>query len=252
MTATTNVWTETFRVRSYEINPRGEVSIRTLCSYLQEAAANHAQALGVSVERLEPEGKAWVLTRLHIKIDDYPEWQEQITVETWPSGQDGLYATREFLLRDDKDKVFAWASSAWLILDMESKRPIRIPDYVKNIALPDRERSIDDMFVKLQPPAHPRHERHFNVRYCDLDINQHVNNVCYAEWILESVPEKILRHYRLTELQLQFRAETTYGETIRADTQQMQQGAEAIFDHALVSEESDITVALARTCWISD
>ncbi|HRT70299.1 MAG TPA: thioesterase, partial [Syntrophales bacterium] len=46
------IWTEGHKVRSYEADPHGNITVLSLYNYLQEAAANHARALGVSIHEI--------------------------------------------------------------------------------------------------------------------------------------------------------------------------------------------------------
>ena len=55
-----------------------------------------------------------------------------------------------------------------------------------------------------------------SVRRSDLDMNQHVNNVVYTEWLLESVPEHYWSDYQLKELILEFRNECHLGDNVDA------------------------------------
>ena len=64
-----NIWKETYGIRSYEVNAEGRLSVLTLFNLLQDAASNHADALGVSVRHLQAENLTWVLSRLHLTID---------------------------------------------------------------------------------------------------------------------------------------------------------------------------------------
>ena len=50
----------------------------------------------------------------------------------------------------------------------------------------------------------------------DLDPNRHVNNTVYAGWAMESVPAEIADHCRATRLEIAFRSEALYGDTIRS------------------------------------
>ena len=77
------VWEETFRTRAYEVDAGGAASPLTLCNWLQEAAGNHANALGWSVDALAPKGLTWVLSRLHLEIGRLPAWKEVVRVATW-------------------------------------------------------------------------------------------------------------------------------------------------------------------------
>ena len=83
-------------------------------------------ALGVSGRRLRANDRAWVLAHLSMEIEQLPDWEVEVVVETWPSGLEGLHATREFVLRADGAPVLR-ASSAWLVFDLEKRRPARPP-----------------------------------------------------------------------------------------------------------------------------
>ena len=64
-----------------------------LCVYLQEVAGHHADALGVSMRRLQADDRVWVLSHLHLEIGHPPLRDETVTIETWPLRLEGLYAT---------------------------------------------------------------------------------------------------------------------------------------------------------------
>jgi acyl-ACP thioesterase len=243
------LWTQPFRVRAYETDPHGTLTIQSLCDYLQEAAGNHAEALNVSVDRLEPLGLAWVLSRLRVEVTAYPRWRESAQVLTWPSGEDRLFATREFLVQAEDGTTLARASSAWLLMNVKRKRPVRLPDFIQALALPDRPAPFPEAPHPLEPPSGFDHERRFRIRYSDLDLNAHVNNARYVEWIAESVPDDVMHQYQMTALQIQYRAETRYGASIRSGCQRIADENALAFTHHLLRADSDTSVALARTRW---
>ena len=86
------VWTESFRVRAYEVDVTGRASVPALANWLQETAGNHATALGWAVNALQAKGRTWVLARLHLCLGHAPAWREDVRVTTWPSGVLRLYA----------------------------------------------------------------------------------------------------------------------------------------------------------------
>ena len=64
----------------------------------------------------------------------------------------------------------------------------------------------------------------FEVRNSDIDLNHHVNNVKYAQWILDALPIEILRTgANLVGYEVNFLAEAKIGDQIK-----IQIGAEEI------------------------
>lgn len=243
-----SVWSEATTVRSHEITPHGTASVPALATYLQEAAGHHAEALGVSFQRLQANEQAWVLVHLHVEIERLPNWEEEVVIETWPSGIDRLYATREFLLRGDDGPV-ARATSAWLVFDTERRRPARLPERLHSIESPDRAPVLAHDWDDLPHPEHVDHTRSFEVRYHDLDVNRHVNNVRVLEWALETLPADIHESYRCAGVALQFVAETRPGDTVRGTVQVDEEESTLHARHALQHATDDRTLAVAATEW---
>lgn len=246
---TAGIWTESFPVRSYDVTPHGTASILALCEYIQDAAGHHAASLGLSMQDLLADGRAWVLARLRLEVDRLPDWDAEVVVETWPSGLERLFATREIVLHDD-DGTFARGTSAWLVIDTERRRPMRPPAMLKNLQTPDRSAPFSHDMTTLPGPDAVDHERTFAVRYHDLDLNRHVNNVRYVEWALETLPPAVHDAYRCAGLELQFRAETTLGDPVRAVAQTEADGDALRVRHRLDHADDGHTLALATTQWV--
>jgi len=244
---TADTWTETVRIPSYHVTPQGTASVLALADYFQEAAGHHAAELGVSMQDLLAEDRAWVLAHLRLEIDRLPDWNETITLETWPSGLERLFATREVVFRDGEGDAIAQGTSAWLVIDTERRRPVRPPSILYDIETPDRPVPLDADLDDLPTPERADRTQDFSVRYHDLDLNRHVNNVRYLEWALETLPPSVLDERRCTGLALQFEAEATYGDPIEV-TAQIDDGSLRV-RHRLAHADTDRTLARAVTTW---
>jgi acyl-ACP thioesterase len=244
------VWRETFRVRAYEIDPRGRVSLPNVCNYLQEVAGNHATALGWSVDQLLERGLTWVLSRLHVRLARFPAWREELAVTTWPAGVERVFAVREFELAGADGAAIGAATTGWLLLGSGGRRPLRPPAEIEEIARGAPPRVIPDRFGKLPEIAGDAAEKAFDVRFADLDINQHANNVSVILWLLEGVPEEVLLACRPHEMEVEFRAEGRLGD--RVLSQVAADPGERQFLHRLVRAGDGREMARARTLWVSD
>lgn len=172
-----------FKVRSYEIDSRGNATISSICNYFQEAAGLHAKHLHFDISDLLESGMTWILYKMHIKMNQFPERWQDVTVVTWPSSGDGLRAFRDYELRDESGNVLGAALSQWMILNTETKRPVRLPDEILNMGLETDHHvmEIDKSPVKILD--HEGAEFITKVGNFDLDMNNHVNNVKYIDWV---------------------------------------------------------------------
>ena len=182
-----------FTVRSYEAGIANHVTLPTLCNYMQEAAGIRAARLGWGIQALQSEGLTWMLSRLRVSVQRYVPWGETITVRTWPSGVKGrLIAKRCFLGLDEKGAELFRASSEWLYVDMAAQKIAKLPETFADLVpagTPDFELpDIGGKFVRL-PSVDGSVE--ILTRHSDLDFNDHVNNVHYVEWMLESEKCKV-------------------------------------------------------------
>lgn len=206
---------EQFKIRSSEIDFEQKATLPAICNLLQEVAGNHARQLQFDITDLQKDKLTWVLHRLCVKMIRFPDWRETITIQTWPSSGDGIRAYRDFLILDSDEKVIGKSLSYWLMMNIESRRPNRIPEKILQMA----PKSIDHVlpitdgdFWKVEDADNTQS---FEVRKTDLDLNQHLNNVRYIEWMLSCLPEKT----NITEIDIQFMAESVFGDTNIAEIQ---------------------------------
>ena len=181
---------ETFTVRSYESGVTNHVSLPTLCNFMQEIAGLNAEKLGWGIRKLQEEGLTWMLSRLHLKVARYVPWGEKITLRTWPSGMKGrLIATRCFQGADGAGGEVLQAHSEWLYVDMRAQKIAKLPESFAELVPADTPDILfDDIGGKFTQLPAVTSSVEIRVRQSDLDFNDHVNNVHYVEWMLETMP----------------------------------------------------------------
>ena len=249
VTGDINVWREDYQIRSYEVDCRNRLSILSIFAFMQEAASKHAEALGVSIHQLISENYTWLLSRLKISISAFPGWNDRIQVNTWPSGVQQLFALRDFELRDADGRTIAVALSAWLIIDLKRRRPVRITPFVGRLKPIEGSHVLDERLDKLPALEGHTHEKSMDVRFSDLDINQHANNVKFVEWLMEGVPDTVLNSRVLSEFEINFQAEAFYNDRIQA-TCAPQNPEHSEFLHRLTRRQDGRELARARTKWM--
>lgn len=247
-----NIHQENYTIRSYEVHPDGSARIQSICNLLQEAAGNHALRLNFDISQLKDRNLTWVLYRLQVEVERFPKWRDDIIIETWPSRGDQLRAYRDYRLLDMDENELAHALSYWMMIDMDTRRPVRMPEEVLRMGANSKPHTMPVSRNRLKGPAKTSIEKVFSVRRSDLDVNNHVNNVRYIEWALEAVPDEIYDQYQATGLDIQFQAEGHYGEDVISGCLESEEDANSdspVFQHVLKQERDDKTLAIARSTW---
>ena len=243
------MYKQDYTIRSYEVDAAGYLSVPSIFNLLQDSASGHALDLGVSVPQLLAENYTWVLSRMLLRISHYPAWRDAIQVHTWPSGIQGAFALRDFNIRGQSSQPLGCSTSAWIVMDTGKRRPVR-PTVFADRLQSAQEASILDYALKKLPVQNGDYvEKRFNVRYSDLDINQHVNNVSYIEWLLESIPIFGDKTRHLSELEINFLGEAFQGDQVLSRCFAAHQDRKT-FSHSIVRESDQHELIRARTRWV--
>ena len=210
---TNNTYREKYTIRSSEVAPDGKAKLQSICDLLQETAGNQALKLNFDISQLREQNLTWMLHRLHVKMDAFPSWRDEISIKTWPSSGDTLRAYRDFEIMVANDQRIGKCLSYWLMINVESRRPVRIPEDVLKMAPADVEHVLEVQKGRIDFDKEPSGSQQFRVRRSDLDMNEHVNNVKYIEWALDALPAD----HRCSEIDIEFLAECTEGDELLSE-----------------------------------
>lgn len=179
------------RVRYSEINSAKELTLPSLLDYLQDCCTFESGELGIGVDYLAREQRAWILSSWQLKIAEYPLLGEKIRICTWPYGFKGFYGYRNFLVEDARGNTLVEANSVWVFLDTGRMRPVRIPEEM----LKAYEGGFDDPlpggWEDRRIPFSGEGDRREPVQVSrfHIDTNHHMNNGKYILVAEEYLPE---------------------------------------------------------------
>ena len=192
-------------LKSYQCDRYGFMRPITLMNELQGLAGKHADLLGVGRDVCLEKNIAWVLTHIFVDIVDMPRSDEVLVYSTWPSNTGAVRSERDFEIRDENGNLKIRAISQWVLIDLNSRRPVRISDYFPNWnGLPERvwDREFDKATDFVPTKSHV-----MACRFDDIDVNQHINNAVYAVWATESVGFEYRNQHKLKGIDIYFEHE---------------------------------------------
>jgi acyl-ACP thioesterase len=240
--------TTEYSVRSTDVGPSGKLRPDVLMNLLQEIAGTHAAQLNLGFEHLAEKNMTWVSKAYHIKITRLPHWKENLLIRSWPSAVNKLLSIRDFEILNSSANAIIAASSSWLVVDIQTKKPLRPLKAIGKYPLRP-ERALQTTFEKISDVACPDYQRTYKARFNELDMNQHVNNAVYLVWALETLTEDFLRNYLLTEIELEFKSEILHNHHVQAATQCITSASETKAIHLITNQDTSIEAARIRTTW---
>lgn len=213
------IWTETYKVTSYLVNLRGRAGLYTILNFIQDVGWQHAMHLQVKLEK----NRGWVFTRQKLSMDEWPAWNQDVTIRTWlrPPGKDAfLYRDYELFLGDKK---IGECTSSFVVMDMETRR-LALQDWSGFDEIWRQDGLLAHQPEKIVYDGNAADLARFEVRNSDIDLNRHVNNTKYAQWILDAIPIDILRDgAELKGYEVNFLAETKIGDVVNVQKMKMDQ-----------------------------
>lgn len=206
-----------YTIRSYECDRNNNLRILTLMNIFQDIADTDAARRNFGLDFCIANGMTWVGSNYVLEINRLPKIHENITIETWPSAKNKLSAYRDFVVYGEEGKPIIKASSQWILINLERKRPVSPLEYMPEHT-PIEERAINTDFPKIVVAEDNDCSFKFRVRFDDIDLNKHVNNAVYILWATEAISPEFRLAHNPAKISINFRKEGYMGEKILVKT----------------------------------
>jgi len=215
-----NIFEAQHEIPSYEVDPKNRVKFPYYLKIMQEGAGKHSDLRNCSIPKLYDEGMTWFLFRLDIHITQYPLWQEQLFLKSWAQEPYRFYCPRAFEVKDSSGKSVFSALTHWILIDLHTRKPIRPTGMSDRLQLPDKSIWVDPTIHRISTSEHLEADFTFRpqIQYRDTDLNEHVNNIVYGEWVLESFPPSWKERYVVEQFTIRYLAESFLRDSLEMRT----------------------------------
>lgn len=117
-----------------EIDQLGHVSNMIYLRWVQHAAAAHSESVGLDIAAFKKMRKMFVVREHQITYLQPAFANEKITCVSWLESYRGASAIRKTRIVRDRDEAeLARAITRWVLVDIESGRPRRIPKAIVDV-----------------------------------------------------------------------------------------------------------------------
>ena len=200
-----------FLLRSKDVDMYRRLRLSRLFELLQEAAITQTEELGMGREKTLDKGLLWVVTMQQAEILRMPEYDETITLRSWPGETMHVFFPRYYQLNDAAGHPLVKANALWMLVDEKTRRMI----------FPDRYGVVIDGLVTGEelplPSAPPRlpctEEKAFTVPFSYVDLNGHMNNTRYFDLMEDCIPAAA-EGKRLKSIGTEYTSEVCLGDVL--------------------------------------
>ncbi|MDD6091590.1 MAG: thioesterase [Hallerella succinigenes] len=205
-----------FPIRFSDCDPKNRLRVSSFFDFMEETAILDAEAHGMGIWKMVQNGYTSVISRLKLRINYIPRWGEKLHVSTWTKSiYNHKVALRDYSIRDDNGNMIAEATSSWLMVNLQtghSEDPEQTPFlptlYPEKVA-------ISENLMLLEPRANPRVVMAKTAAFSDIDMNRHVNNCRYADWVLDALYlDQSMKGKSIRSIQINYLAGIPVGEEI--------------------------------------
>ena len=198
--------------------------------------------LGVSDKAiLENYNLVWIITDYDIEVVRLPRFAEEITIETEALSYNRLFCYRRFTIYDEAGQELIHMMVTFVLMDRDSRKVHAVePEIVAPYQSEFSKKLLrGPKYQSLENPI----SKDYHVRFYDLDMNGHVNNSKYLDWIFEVMGADFLTQYIPKKINLKYVKEVRPGGVITSAVERT--GLES--EHEITSDGS--TNAQAIITW---
>lgn len=222
MELTTSAFFQNYRVDYFTVDNKRTLRPSKLVDFLQSISVKHSDVVGYDLDFFKRENLGWLLSHWHIQIHRWPKEGEELLLSTWSDQYRRIQANRDFAIEDDQGNEIVYASSRWVLVDTNLRRPIRpangfmAPYKFSNCRPLAKER----YSMKKYPNREPDVIMETTVTRRDTDTNNHTNNAVYIDWACDTLDEALYETMTLTDIMVSYEKECRLGDKVTIETWQ--------------------------------
>ena len=206
------IYTKQMQIPNVAVDRFGRMKTAWLLACVQEVAGEHCKILGAGNGEYGGKRLFWAVTRHRVEITRLPGAEETVTLKTWPCPTSRVAYPRATAAYDEEGRELFKVMSLWVLMDADSRAMV----------LPGKSGvSVDGVTLggeiavpgSLAPGAGEEKEER-RVRFTDLDVNGHMNNTQYLNWVDDLLSGDFHRDHPVKEFTICYLSEALEGQTL--------------------------------------
>lgn len=217
------IYRQQFHIDPVAVDCFGRLKPSMLLLYAQEVAGHHSDLLSFTYDALAQQGLFWAVIRNRVQITRLPREYETITMETWPMPTTRTAYPRSTIAYDEQGNELFRSVSLWVLMDRNTRAMI-LPGK-SGVELEGTLRGLELASPRSLAPRTMSNLRSRTVSFTDLDVNCHMNNTRYLDWVMDLLPSAFHKDHPVKDFTLCYMNEALEGQSMDLTYEMDENGA---------------------------
>ena len=203
------IFEKEYTLRAGDFDKYNRLKPSSILDIFQDIAGLHSEELNLGFEAMLQKSYLWVLVRVKFRILSPISRYEAIKVKTWPLKPNRLSYRREYCIENLDGEKLIIGSSDWVVVHSEQRKFLSVPDLYPFTEGFHEELMLEEKISKIKDFQTDALPYHINIGFSELDVNNHVNNTKYANYVLDALNPT--ENDIIESLQIDYRKEVMQG-----------------------------------------
>lgn len=191
----------------YFVNFTGDIRLSALVDIMLLTSEKQLhQADADSTEMVQNNGLGWVVVQYHMDINQMPSLGQKLKVMTQATSYNKYFFYRDFWVEDMDGNVMVSAKSAFVLIDIKERKIVSATDRLDNKFGADEINRIQ-RFNRIKLPDDYDYSQKQHIGYYNIDVNKHVNNSYYFDWMVDTLDTDFIASHQLKSLDIKYEKE---------------------------------------------
>lgn len=204
-----------FNLNIRDINNKTELTNKAILSFFEDVGGYQSDNVGYGLKDIEKTKISWVLLHWKIQVFKKIKYGDNITVKTWSRGSKRACCFRDYEIYNKNNELCVIGTSKWALIHLENGL-MRLTDELINKYQTEEKCVFDSFdFEKLPEPENYSNCFEYIVERRDIDINNHMHNICYLDLAYEALPEDVYENENFNNVEIMYKTAALLGDKLK-------------------------------------
>ena len=188
----------------YFVNFTGDIRLSALVDMMLLTSEKQLhQADADSSEMVKNNGLGWVVVQYHMDVTKMPKLGQKLKITTQATSYNKYFFYRDFWVDDENGNRMVDATSAFVLIDIKERKIVGAAD-----RLDDKFGAVETSklvrFPRVKVPDDYDFKQDQHIGYYNIDVNKHVNNSYYFDWMVDTLDIDFIANHRLKSMDIKY------------------------------------------------